>query len=198
MYIEGFVHGNVAPSFAKRLARHITSEGPSHSTLCLGFRRLARPSTPEGARYGHFVCVRVRLSKQRLARPSRARGWPWLKGWPSAPEGACYGHLWRCLRARMALLMAPDGGPLLSLTLLRRPSPRGLPCFSRKQVHAKGHTHTHTHTQTRQDRRGAMLLGLDVIPPLVQHLHALICQFKASKQSPERPRTLSITGCLPL
>ena len=36
--------------------------------------------------------------------------------------------------------------------------------------------------QTRQHRRGAMLVGMDVIPPLVQHLHALTCQCKASKQ----------------
>ena len=36
--------------------------------------------------------------------------------------------------------------------------------------------------QTRQHRRGAMLVGMDVIPPLVQHLHALTCQFKASKR----------------
>ena len=27
-----------------------------------------------------------------------------------------------------------------------------------------------------------MLVGMDVILPLVQHLHALICQIKASKQ----------------
>ena len=27
-----------------------------------------------------------------------------------------------------------------------------------------------------------MLVGMDVMLPLVQHLHALICQFKASKQ----------------
>ena len=30
--------------------------------------------------------------------------------------------------------------------------------------------------------RGAMLVGMDVMLPLVQHLHALTCQFKASKQ----------------
>ena len=34
-----------------------------------------------------------------------------------------------------------------------------------------------------QHRLGAMLMGMDVILPIVQHLHALTCQFKNSKQS---------------
>ena len=33
-----------------------------------------------------------------------------------------------------------------------------------------------------QHRRGAMLVGMDVLLPLVQHLHALTCQFKISKR----------------
>ena len=37
-----------------------------------------------------------------------------------------------------------------------------------------------TAAQTQQ-RRGAMLVGMDVILPLVRH-HALTCQFKTSKQ----------------
>ena len=36
--------------------------------------------------------------------------------------------------------------------------------------------------QTRHHRRGAMLVGMEVIPPPFQHLHTLTCQCKTSKR----------------
>ena len=43
------------------------------------------------------------------------------------------------------------------------------------------HKDTDRRAAQTQHRRGAMLVGIDVIPPVVQHLHALTCQFKTSK-----------------
>ena len=44
------------------------------------------------------------------------------------------------------------------------------------------HTDTDWRAAQTQHRRGAMLVGMDVMPPRVQNLHALTCQFKTSKR----------------